>query len=176
VPEEVAFATKPQLARRMLERAFAADVPAAWVTGDEIYGNDPDLRHWLEAGGHPYVLAVSCSHAIWQTGTQEPAEALIAALPAEAWVTLSAGAGSKGERLYDWACVRLPYESPPGMAQWILARRSLSEPTEIAYFRAFGPDTTTLPEVVRVAGMRWAIEMSQSHCPHTGNGSYDLVA
>jgi SRSO17 transposase len=144
----------------MLERAFAAGVPAAWVTGDEIYGNDPDLRRWLEGGGHPYLLAVSCSHAIWRNGSQEPAEALIAALPAEAWVTLSAGAGSKGERLYDWACVRLPYASPPGMAQWLLARRSLSEPTEIAYYRAFGPDDTAPPGLVRVAGMRWAIEES----------------
>lgn len=160
VPEEVAFATKPQLARRMLERAFAAGVPAAWVTGDEIYGTDPDLRRWLEAERHPYLLAVSCSHAIWRNGSQEPAEALIAALPAAAWVTLSAGAGSKGERLYDWACVRLPYESAPGMAPWLLARRSLSEPTELAYYRASGPDDTTLPGLVRVAGMRWAIEES----------------
>jgi SRSO17 transposase len=160
VPEEVAFATKPQLARRMLERAFVAGVPAAWVTGDEIYGNDPDLRRWLEAERHPYVLAVSCSHAIWRNGSQEPAEALIAALPAEAWVTLSAGTGSKGERLYDWACVRLPYESAGGTAQWLLARRSLSEPTQTAYYRASGPGDTTLPELVRVAGIRWAIEES----------------
>jgi SRSO17 transposase len=160
VPAEVTFATKPQLARRVLERAFAAGVPAAWATGDEVYGNDSDLRRWLERGDHPYVLAVSCSHALWHDGKQEAAEALIAALPAEAWTTLSAGAGSKGERLYDWACIRLPYETAPGRGHWLLARRSLSEPPEIAYFRAWGPAETTLEELVRVAGMRWPIEES----------------
>jgi SRSO17 transposase len=160
VPEEVQFATKPELATRMLQRVFATGVPAAWVTGDEIYGNDPDLRRWLEGAGHPSVLAVSCSHAIWHAGKQEPADALIEALPATAWTTLSAGAGSKGQRLYDWACLRLPYESAPGLAHWLLARRSLSNPTEIAYFRAFGPEDTGLEELVRVAGLRWPIEES----------------
>jgi SRSO17 transposase len=160
VPEDVEFATKPDLTRRMLERAFAAGVPAGWVTGDEIYGNDPDLRRWLEAGNRAYVLAVSCNHAIWHAGKQQPAEAVIAALPPEAWATLSAGAGSKGERLYDWACIRLPYESPSGMTPWLLARRRLADPSEIAYFRAFGPGDTALQEVVRVAGMRWPIEES----------------
>ena len=56
VPEHVGFATKPELARRMLERAYAAGVPAAWVTGDEIYGDDTELRRWLEAEGHSYKL------------------------------------------------------------------------------------------------------------------------
>jgi SRSO17 transposase len=160
VPEEITFATKPELATQMLERACAAGVPAGWVTGDEIYGNDTDLRRWLEARGHPYVLAVSCDHPLWHDGRQERADALVAALPAEAWGTLSCGAGSQGERLYDWACIRLPYESGPGTASWLLARRSRSDPTELAYFRAFGPAATPLQELVRVAGTRWAIEES----------------
>jgi SRSO17 transposase len=158
VPAEVAFATKPQLARRMLERAFAAEVPAGWVTGDEIYGDATDLRRWLEGQRRAYVLAVSCSHTVWDAGRQRRADALIAALPAEAWATVSAGAGCQGERLYDWACVRLPYDGAPGMAHWLLARRSLSDPTEFAYYRAFGPAETPLAQLVRVAGTRWAIE------------------
>jgi SRSO17 transposase len=160
VPEEVTFATKPELAKQMLERAFAADVPAAWVTGDEVYGDAPDLRHWLEQERHPYVFAVSCSHPIWRDGKQERADVLVASLAADAWGTLSCGAGSQGERLYDWACIRLPYETIVGMAQWLLIRRSRSDPTELAYFRAFGPETTQLAELVRIAGMRWAIEES----------------
>ncbi len=160
VPDTIVFATKPALARQMLHRAFAAMVPAAWVAGDEIYGNDAALRRWLEAEGRPYVLAVSCNHAVWHDGRQERADALIAALPATAWGTLSCGTGSQGERLYDWSCIRLPYLSEPEMGHWLLARRSRSDPTELAYFRVFGPATAPLAEMVRAAGTRWAIEES----------------
>jgi SRSO17 transposase len=160
VPEEVQFATKPELARRMVERAFAAGVPGAWVIGDEIYGDDSDLRHWLEAEHHPYVLAVSCNHAVWDKGKQERVDTLIASLPSEAWGTLSAGDGSQGERLYDWACIQLPYQDAPGMTTWLLVRRSLSDPNDRAYFRAWGPTETPLTDLVRAAGMRWGIEES----------------
>jgi SRSO17 transposase len=160
VPEAVTFATKPQLAQRMVARAFAAGVPAAWVSGDEIYGDDGPFRRWLAEGEHPYVLAVACSHPLWHAGMPERADRLIAALPPEAWTLLSAGAGSQGERLYDWACVRLPDESPPGTGHWLLARRSLSDLTALAYYRVFGPADTPVAEMVRVAGMRWAIEVS----------------
>ena len=160
VPAGAAFATKPQLAQAMLERAFAAGVPAAWVAGDEVYGDDGAFRRWLEEAGHAYVLAVSCDHPVWQAGAQERADRLVAALPPEAWASLSAGAGSQGERLSDWACVRLPYDRAPGTAQWLLARRSLSDPTEVAYYRVYGPAATPVADMVRVAGMRWAIEAS----------------
>ncbi len=160
VPETVRFATKPQLARQMLERALTAEVPAAWVAGDELYGDDTDLRRWLEAEEHPYVLAVSCDHPLWHDGQQERADTRIAALPAEAWGALSCGMGSQGERLYDWACLELPYRGGPATRQWLLARRSRSDPSEIAYYRAFGPASTPLPTLVRVAGTRWAIEES----------------
>jgi len=159
VPDAVTFATKPALARQMLQRAFAA-VPAAWVAGDEIYGNDAALRRWLEGEHHPYVLAASCNHAVWHDGKQERADTLVAALPDAAWGTLSCGAGAQGERVDDWSCLRLPYASAIGMAHWLLARRSRSDPTESAYFRAFGPATAPLGELVRVAGTRWAIEES----------------
>jgi SRSO17 transposase len=160
VPEEVEFATKPELAHRMLQRAFSAEVPAAWVTGDEVYGDATDLRRWLEEERRPYVLAVSCSHPLWHQGHQQRADHLVASLSPDAWGTLSCGAGSQGERLYDWACLQLPYDTIPGMRQWLLVRRSRSDPTELAYFRAFGPETTELAELVQVAGMRWAIEES----------------
>lgn len=130
------------------------------MTGDEIYGDDADLRRWLEARGHPYVLAVACSHTLWHGGHQERADTLVVALPAGAWATFSAEQGSQGERLDDWAGIHLPYPSLPGMAQWLLARRRLSEPTEIASFRVFGPGATAVAELVRVAGLRWAIEES----------------
>jgi SRSO17 transposase len=160
IPDAVTFATKPELAKRMLERAVAAGVPAAWVTGDETYGDATDLRHWLEEKRRSYVVAVSCNHPLWHEGRQERADALVASLPAESWGTLSCGAGSQGERLYDWACLQLPYETVPGMMQWLLVRRKRSDPKELAYFRAFGRERTSVDELVRVAGTRWAIEES----------------
>ena len=158
VPAAVTFATKPGLARRVLERAFAAGVPAAWIAGDEVYGDASDLRRWLEARGAAFVLAVSCSHRLWHDGQQRQAADLVATLPEAAWVTLSAGDGSKGDRLYAWAWVRLPYESAAGRAHWLVARRSLSDPSDLAYYRASGPADTPLTTLVRVAGIRWAIE------------------
>ncbi len=158
VPPAVRFATKPQLARAMLDRAFAAQVPAAWVTGDEVYGNDGSLRRWLESEQRPYVLAVACSHPVWDGGGQVRVDALVAQLPDAAWQRIGVGAGSKGPRLYDWACARLPYWTDDGWAQWLLLRRSLSDPTELAFYRAFGPEETTVAELAHVAGTRWTIE------------------
>jgi len=158
VPEEVAFATKPQLARAMLERAFAAGVPSAWVTGDEVYGNDGKLRFWLQKERRAYVLAVSSAHTVWRDWAQVRAGALLADLPADAWARRTVGAGSKGPRVYEWARARLPYETEEGDAQWLLLRRSVADPTEVAFYRAFGPDDTPVEDLARVAGARWAIE------------------
>jgi SRSO17 transposase len=160
VPDAVVFRTKPELARQMLARAFAAQVPVSWVTGDAVYGDDGRLRGWLEEQGRSYVLAVSSPHPIWQGGQQDRADAIIAALPEAAWTTLSAGAGSQGPRWYDWAWVRLPVAGPVGTSSWLLSRRSRSDLSERAYYRAFGPDTTALAELVHVAGTRWVIEES----------------
>ena len=158
VPAAVRFATKGELAQTMLARAFAAGVPAAWVTGDEVYGNAGHLRSWLEAQQRGYVLAVSCDHAVWADGRQQRADASFARVPAERWQRHSAGEGSQGPRLYDWAWIRLSCEGQTGHAQWALARRSVSDPTEMAYYRASGPDGTALADLVRVAGARWAVE------------------
>jgi SRSO17 transposase len=158
VPADVAFATKGDLAQAMLTRAFAAGVPAAWVTGDEVYGNDGGLRRWLEAEQRPYVLAVACSHPVWHAGAQGRIDSLVAQIPGDGWRRLDVGAGSKGPRVYDWACARLPYWTEDGWAQWVLIRRSVSQPQEVAFYRAFGREAATVAELARVAGTRWAIE------------------
>ena len=164
VPADTTFRTKPALARAMLERAFQAGVPAAWVTGDEVYGRDRRLRVWLEEQEQPFVLAVATNEALWaltDRGPQQVAAAVIAAvLPPEAWERLSAGEGSKGPRVYDWAWVRLARWPVPGWAHWLLVRRSLADPTDLAYYVVFAPAGTTLATLVRVAGTRWAVEES----------------
>ncbi len=159
IPDEVEFATKGELAKRMLARAFAADVPAEWVVGDTVYGYD-ELRIWLDEQKKNYVLAVPETHMVWVQGRQQPVGLLAALLPAESWVVLSAGEGSKGPRLYEWAWLQLPDETdgPLERARFLLIRRSLADPAKRAYYRVAGPAQTTLPEVVGVAGSRWKIE------------------
>ncbi len=159
IPDEVEFATKGELAQQMLARAFAAGVPADWVVGDTVYGYD-ELRLWLDEQQKNYVLAVPETHMVWVQGKQQPVGLVAALLPEEAWVLLSAGEGSKGPRLYEWAWLQLPEETPAesSRARWLLIRRSLSDRSQRAYYRASGPAQTTLPQLVQVTGSRWQIE------------------
>jgi SRSO17 transposase len=165
VDEAVEFATKPELAMRMLGRAIDAQVPAGWVTADEVYGQHSRLRMMLEERGMPYVLAVPVNQRVIATidenGASKVAElradALAARLPAQAWKKISAGAGAKGPRLYHWARAAIrPLEDTD--SYWLLVRRSLSDPTDLAYYLCHGPERSPLRELVRVAGARWAIE------------------
>jgi SRSO17 transposase len=158
VPSEVGFRTKPQLARVMLERALDAEVPASWVTADEVYGGDPALRRFLEERGISYVLAVKGTEPLG-TATRESATAaqLAASLPAEQWVAASAGHGAKGRRLYNWARIQLAAPAGSGAARWLLVRRSRRD-GELAFYACFGPAETSLLGLVRVAGTRWAVE------------------
>ncbi len=158
VPEEVRFATKGELAKEMLGRAFEAKVPARWVVADTVYGTARGLRGWLEEQGCSYVLAVPGTKGVYHEDRQRQAQSLAKDLPEEAWARASAGAGSKGDRLYDWALVSLPEPEAPGAGRWLLVRRSIGDPTELAYYLAYGPKETPTEELIRVAGRRWTIE------------------
>jgi SRSO17 transposase len=162
VPADVDFRTKPQLARMMLEQALAAGVPFGWVTGDEVYGGDRRLRLWLEEQDLAHLLASKATEPLWTSTERGPAQVaaadLIAGLPEDAWVTLSAGDGAKGPRLYDWAWAPIRPLREPGRGYWLLARRSLTDPADVVYYVGYGPAETPLAELVRVAGTRWAIE------------------
>jgi SRSO17 transposase len=159
VPTEVRFATKPQLAQRLRARVLAADIPFGWLTGDAVYGNDWRVRAWLEERRINDVLGVSAQYRLFAGQEREWAATVVRRRPDAAWHRCSRGAGSKGERLYDWA--RLPWRAIGGQRQrWRLARRSLSAPTEIADCVASGPQQTSLDELARVVGTRWAVEES----------------
>ena len=162
VPEEVAFRTKGQLARVMIARAVASAVPFGWVAGDTVYGNDGKLRRWLEGQGIPYVLAVKNNETLW-VGTESglapvAARQLAQQIPDDQWERLSAGEGSKGPRLYDWGRVLLRPGSEPDQGHWLLVRRSITDPEDLAYYVCFGAADTLMMELVRVAGTRWIIE------------------
>jgi SRSO17 transposase len=174
IPPAVQFATKPLLARRMVARAQHAGVPFRWVTGDVVYGSDSQMRSWLEKQGISYVLAVSAQYQVWFDGARRWVAEIAGRFPPSAWHRRSAGAGAKGQRLYEWAVLALG--AVAGQRQrWLLFRRSLRESQELAYYVVSAPQQTAPAEMVRVAGRRWAIEESfQSAKGEVGLDHYEV--
>ena len=158
IPEDVGFQTKPRLAQRMLERALESGVPFGWVAGDEVYGNDRNLRLWLELEGIAHVLAIKSNEKLWAWTDKGPiqvrADRLASQVDESAWNRCSAGDGAKSPRVYDWALVETRPLREPGKGYWLLARRSVAKPDDLAYYVCFGPSGTTLEELARVAGTR----------------------
>jgi len=165
VPETVAFATKPALARQMIGRALEAGVPARWVTGDSVYGSDRGFRRFLQQRGLAYVLGITSGYTVrpYTVGT------LADSLPRNAWKRRSAGDGRKGPRRYEWALHRM-YGDEAGWGHWLLMRRQIEAWRERAYYRVFAPADTTLEQMVAVAGKRWAVE----ECFETAKGECGL--
>ena len=153
MPEEVVFRTKPELAQLMLQRALESGVPFGWVAGDEVYGSDRNLRLWLERVDAPHVLAIKRNEKLWALTEKGPrqvrADRLASQVDELDWVRCSAGDGAKGPRVYDWAAVDIRPLREPGKGYWLLARRSLADPGELAYYVCYGPAGTTLPELAR---------------------------
>jgi SRSO17 transposase len=168
VPPEIAFATKPHLARAMVERAIAAGVPFAWVVGDSIYGVS-EVEMALRRAGKGYVLGVAATSQFNSWGTKPPiagtAVAIANTLDPLAWRRLSAGTGSKGERLFDWAYLELAdleaaeyNETLSGLwTRGLLIRRNIADGA-LAFFATWCPAGTARETLVAVEGRRWAIE------------------
>jgi SRSO17 transposase len=151
IPDEVGFATKPELARIMIERVVKAGLPFGWVAADEAYGDNPGLRDWLEGQQIRYVMAVSRDHAVPTAAGTVRADAL-AGDPAVLWRRMSCGNGAKGPRFYEFAVIATT--SP---AHRLVVRRNINT-GELAYFWAHAPAEATLADLVRVIGMRWMVE------------------
>jgi SRSO17 transposase len=163
IPESRSFATKPELARAMVLRALDSALPIAWVTADAAYGQERGFRRLLEEAGVGYVLAVPKSQQVKSPAGSWRIDHVLTGAPDDAWERVSCGDGAKGPRVYDWAAAKLPADDhangkAPTHDRWVLARRSLARPEEIAYYLAFAQADVTVPELVRVAGARWAIE------------------
>ena len=183
IPRDVTFKTKPELALEMLRHAWTQGVPMAWVTGDEVYGNDPALRAALEEAGRRYVLAVASTTRVWLTRPElkEPEAAVparqgarprlvpgpsvtvaevVAKWPSEAWHRIAVHEGEKGPIEYDWACARVveSRDRLPASDVWLLVRRSLSNPSELAYYLSDADSSTPLETLARVASVRYTIE------------------
>jgi SRSO17 transposase len=154
VPAGTELATKPELALEMITAAAAAGMPASWVAADEAYGDSGAFRDGVAGLGLGYVVAVSCTHRVpaWPGGRRLlRADYIASVLPAGTWHRISAGTGSKGPRWYDWAWVSAHREGHS-----LLIRRGGAG--ELAFYRCWTPAPVPLAALVRVAGMRWAVE------------------
>jgi len=163
IPDSIEYTPKTKLARRMIERVKASEVPFAWVVADALYGDDADLRMWLEDQQLPYVLAVHSDEPVvlpTENGMQMRAakDCLQLVDAMQGFERVSMGEGTKGARLFDWACLRILHHGVNDQQHWILIRRSLIDPTSVTFYLVYGPTETTLEQMVYVVGARWKIE------------------
>ncbi len=160
VPQEVDFATKPALARRLVERVLAPGARPAWVVADAVYGGDYKLRSALEEAGQSYVLAVTGQQCVWLGFSERRVKVVKTQVPANAWAEIRVGDGAKGPRVFDWAALKINHPHGKQWQRFLLLRRSRSETQEITAYLVFGAAETTLEEMARVAARRWSVEES----------------
>ena len=158
VPEEVAFANKIELAKRMLERAFEAGVPARWVAADSFYGRSHAFRRWLEKRQRPYAVMVPKTNAVPLGGRKKKIEQHVERLPEDAFSEVLPARDGGGRRPWEWACLDLAADPEKGMRRWLLVRRSTDDPEDRGFYQAYGPEGTTVEELVGVCQDRWAVE------------------
>jgi SRSO17 transposase len=176
----VRFQTKPELAQRMIERIFQAQIPISWVVADTVYGGNLDLRIWLEAHAYPYVLAVACHEPVGiltpdgRRRRVEVHEVETHLLHSQDWQRLSMSQGTKGPRLFDWAAVPILHRWEDDGDHWLLIRRSLTDPNAKAYYFVFAPKGTTLQEMVSAIGARWHIEEDFENAKDLGLDHYEV--
>lgn len=157
IPDSLEFKKKPELAQEMLQRVFDNHIKPAWVLGDEVYSSYK-LRAFLESYLQPYVLAVASNCTITICFEQYKANALLESFEMDDWQTISAGAGSKEQRYYQWARKIINSESPDGWERWLLIRRNTKDQSDVAFYIAFAPNSKSLQDMAKAAGSRWTIE------------------
>jgi SRSO17 transposase len=180
IPETAHFQTKPELAVQMLARMWHAQVPISWVVADTVYGGNLDLRTWCEQHQYSYVLAVACTEPVGIVTADggrrrvevRDVEALL--LDEHDWQRLSMSEGTKGPRLFDWACVPILHRWEDDGRHFLLIRRSLTDPQEKAYYFVFAPKGTTLPDMVEAIGARWHIEEDFENAKDLGLDHYEV--
>jgi SRSO17 transposase len=173
IPDSLSFETKPELAQHMIQRAQAAGLPIRWVVADTVYGHSPTLRMFLEAQGYSSVLAVPSTEVIC---VQTSAGCLLSdvssiahhQLRARDWQRLSQSLGTKGERLFDWAILPWLQAGAVDGRHFLLIRRCLDPPHDLAFYLVVAPPDTPLPIIVQAIGARWHIEEDLQACKALG--------
>jgi SRSO17 transposase len=179
IPETIRFQTKCELARQMMERLHHAHIPIAWVVADTVYGNNLDLRTWLEDHQYPFVLAVANTEQIGimtcegrKLVTVAQAEQLLVKL--QDWQQFSVKTGTKGPLPFDWVCLPILHQWENDEQHWLLIRRIPSNPTEKTYYLVFGPVGTTLEMMASAIGARWGIEEEFENAKDLGLDHYEV--
>jgi SRSO17 transposase len=179
IPDRVTFRTKPELAKQMLRRAQTAGLLIGWVVADTVYGHSTDLRVFLEKHGYAYALGVPSIEVVCvqtRTGPLLSDVASIAkqALPASDWQRLSQSLGTKGERLFDWALLPIVHAGIVDGRHFLVIRRCLDNPDELAYFLVFAPAETPLSTMVQAIGARWRVEEDLEATKALGLDEYEV--
>ncbi|MEU4134566.1 IS701 family transposase [Streptomyces wuyuanensis] len=171
IDDAVGFETKVVMAKTMVRRAIAERIPFRWVTADAAYGYSKGWRHELEQADVFHVMATTRHDTVvTRFAIDHPVNDLFHDLPRQKWKRRSCGNGAHGPRVFDWARVEVRPWHQPDRQHWVIARRSLSRPEEVSYYIAYYPAGTTLDELIRVAGNRWAVE----ECFQTAKGECGL--
>jgi SRSO17 transposase len=163
IPADLAFGTKPELVVEMLAAAIASGVVHKWFAADSGYGRDPKLRAFCHVSGIRYVMAIPVDLPLVDIRKEptRPDRILKRYLDADDFERRSCGAGSKGQRFYDWAVIKVnvkDQEPAEGFGHDMLVRRSIADPTDAEFFLVHAPHETPRTEMLSVAGMRWKIE------------------
>jgi SRSO17 transposase len=159
VPERIVFRNKVRLAEIMLERAFEAGVSARWVAADSFYGRSHAFRGWLEERARPYAVMVPRTNAVPLGGRKKRIEKLVERLGEDAFSEVRPARDSGGgRRPWEWACLDLAPDREKGMRRWLLVRRSTDDPDDLGFYQAYGPEGTTVEELVKACQDRWAVE------------------
>jgi len=179
IPDTIPFRTKPDLALQMLSRLHQAHVPVDWVVADSVYGSHPDLRTWLEVHRYPYVGAVTCDEPVVLQTPLGVRRVEVRDVPAllltdSSWQRLSLSEGSKGPRLFDWACVPLLHRGVDDGWHSLLIRRTFDATPELAYYLVFAPPATSLHAKVTALGGRWRIEEDFANGKDLGLDHYEV--
>jgi SRSO17 transposase len=179
IPQAVAFRTKPQLALLMLQRLWQAQLLISWVVADSVYGSNPELRGGLEARKQPYVMAVACTEPVVldlpSLGVRRlEVQELPALLAPACWQTLSMSEGTKGPRLFDWACLPIWHQGSEDGWHSVLVRRPLDPTADLTYYLVFAPPATSLSAKVTALGGRWRIEEDFENGKDLGLDHYEV--
>lgn len=152
--QEIAFATKSQLALAMLNRVMDSNIVARWVTGGKVYGKDRKLRHWLESREQAYVLALPEKDPLSALARQKlvfaPGEEHITGTRSSFWWQPEVRSRQRTIERYEWARIHIAQTPKAGWNRWLLVRRCIDHPTKCTYYVVFGPESTRFEDMLAV--------------------------